>query len=174
MRDKRPTQADADQFYFTYIDKVPDGDVVEQLAKQMPKTRELLSGVDEKKASYRYEQQKWSVKQVLGHLADTERMFSFRALAFSRGDSQALPGMDQDAWIAGARFDELSLADIVADLTAIRAATCTLFKGLSDEQWQRRGSASGFEVQVGALAWIIAGHELHHRLVLEDRYGLGS
>lgn len=172
MRDRRPTTAEAAEFYFTYIDKVPDGDVVEGLERQMVETRALLASVDEERALYRYEPGKWSVKQVVGHLADTERVFAYRALACSRGDAQPIPGMDQEEWMAGARFDELPWVAVQADLVAVRQSTLTLFRGLSEEQWLRRGTAWGVEFQAGAVAWFIAGHELHHLGVLAERYGI--
>ena len=174
MRSQRPTTAEADDFYFTYIDKVPNGDIVSRLESQFVETRSLLSSVDEERAGHRYQPGKWSVKQVVGHIADTERVFAYRALSFSRGDGSPIPGMDQDHWMEGARFDEMPLAAIVEDLAAIRASTLTLFRGFSQEQWLRRGTASGFRFQAGAISWIIAGHELHHRGVLEERYGIGT
>lgn len=174
MRQQRPTTADADRYYFTYIDKVPDGDVLEQLAGQITETRDLLDSVDERRAGHRYAPGKWSVKEVIGHLVDTERVFAYRALSFSRGAPEPIPGMDQDRWIDGARFDELPLAEIVTDLCAVRASTLTLFRGFSERQWQRTGTASNLPFRVGAIAWIIAGHELHHRGVLETSYGLGG
>lgn len=174
MRTQRPTTAEAAEYYFTYIGKVPEGDVLEHLEEQIAETRALLQPVEEKQANSRYQADKWSVKQVVGHLADTERVFAYRALAFSRGDQQAIPGMDQDRWIEAARFDELPLSAILADLVAVRYGTLTLFRGFSQEQWMRRGTASDVPFQAGAIAWIIAGHELHHRGVLEARYGIGK
>ncbi len=174
MRRQRPTAAEVAEYYFTYIDKVPDGDVLEHLEKQIVETRALLEPIDETRASLRYQADKWSVKQVVGHLADTERVFAYRALAFSRGDPQAIPGMDQELWMNQSRFDELPLSAILADLVAIRESTLTLFRGFSEEQWLRRGTASEVPFQAGAIAWIIAGHELHHRSVLEERYGIGE
>lgn len=172
MRSRRPGPDDANEYYFTYIDKAPDGDILEQLASQMVDTRAMLDSLTEEQAGYRYEPGKWSVKEVLGHVADAERVFAYRALSFSRGDAGPIPGMDQNEWSAGAGHDALSLGEVVADLVAVRASTVALFKNLSEEQWHRRGNASGFDFQAGAIAWIIAGHELHHRGVLVERYGL--
>lgn len=172
MRTRRPTTAESDPYYFTYIDKVPDGDVLDCLGQQIATTRALLGSITEAQASYRYQEDKWSVKQVIGHLADTERVFGYRALAFSRGDRQPIPGMDQDLWIEAGRFDKLTMSEVLDDFVAIRESTRTLFGNLSEEQWQRRGIASDLPFQVGAIAWIIAGHEIHHRGVLEERYGL--
>lgn len=174
MRTQRPTSADAAEYYFTYVDRVPDGDVVEQLRNQIIETQALLSSIDENRAGFRYQADKWSVKQVVGHIADAERVFAYRALAFSRAEQQAIPGMDQDLWMTASRFDELSFPAILGDLVAIRESTVTLFRDFSEKQWQRRGMASEVEFQAGAIAWIIAGHELHHRSVLEKRYGLGG
>lgn len=174
MRSQRPSAAQAAQYYFTYIDKVPEGDVVEHLEKQIVETCALLGSIDEERASFRYQPDKWSVKQVVGHVADAERVFAYRALAFSRGDEQAIPGMDQELWIDASRFDELPFSTVLADLVAVRESTLTLFRSLSEKQWQRRGTASEMEFQTGAIAWIIAGHELHHRGVLDERYGIGG
>jgi uncharacterized damage-inducible protein DinB len=174
MRTQRPTRDDANEYYFTYIDKAPDGDIVEQLATQMVETRAMLDSLSEERAGYRYEPGKWSVKEVLGHVADAERVFAYRALAFSRGDAGPIPGMDQDEWSAGAGHDDLSFGEVMADLVAVRAGTVSLFRALTDEQWKLRGTASGFEFQAGAIAWIIAGHELHHRGVLVDRYRISG
>ncbi|MFQ5526462.1 MAG: DinB family protein [Thermoanaerobaculia bacterium] len=174
MRSRRPTPDDAADYYFTYIDKVPDGDVVEQLAAQLVETRAMLDSLTEERGAHRYEPGKWSVKEVLGHVADAERVFAYRALAFSRGDAQPIPGMDQDEWTEGAGFGGRPVAEVVANLVAVRQSTVTLFRSLSEEQWLRRGIASNVEFQAGAIAWIIAGHELHHRAVLVDRYGIGA
>ncbi len=174
MHATRPTPNDADAFYFTYIDQAPDGNVVELLDRQLDDTLALVAPLDEEGALYRYQPGKWSIKQVLGHLADAERVFSYRALAFSRGDTQPIPGMDQDVWIGGSRFDEIPVADLAAELRAVRHATVALLGSLSEDQWLRRGVASDCEIQVGALPWIIAGHEIHHRRVLADRYSLES
>ncbi len=172
MRTRRPTAAETNEYYFTYIDRVPDGDVVEQLEKQIVETRAILEPLDEPRAGFRYQSDKWSVKQVVGHVADCERVFAYRALAFSRGDLQAIPGMDQEIWMNGSRFDEQPFSAVLADLVAIRKSTVTLFRALSDKQWQSRGTASEVGFQTGAIAWIIAGHELHHRGVLEERYDI--
>lgn len=172
MRTQRPTAAEAEEYYFTYIDRVPDGDVVEELERQIVETRAILEPLDEGRSRLRYKSDKWSVKQVVGHVADAERVFAYRALAFSRGDLQAIPGMDQEIWMNGSRFDEQLFSDVLEDLVAIRRSTVTLFRALSDKQWQRRGKASDVWFQTGAIAWIIAGHELHHRGVLEERYDL--
>lgn len=174
MTSQRPSPNDAADYYFTYINRVPDGNVIERLASQIVQTAELTGSISEDQASYRYQPDRWSVKEVLGHVADAERVFAYRALAFSRGDEQPIPGMEQDQWMDAARFDEQSIAEVVADLVAIRQSTVTLFRGFSPTQWRRRGLASDVEFQAGAIAWIIAGHELHHRAVLEKRYGLGS
>lgn len=174
MRSQRPTATDAPEAYLPYIDRIEGDDIIEQLAKQMVETRARLSSVDDERAGFRYQPGKWSVKQVIGHLADCERVFAYRALAFSRGDQQAIPGMDQDAWMNAARFDEQTFPAVLADLVTVREGTLTLFQGLSDEQWRRRGTACDADFQVGAIAWVIAAHELHHRGVLEERYGIGA
>jgi len=174
MRVQRPARADVSDDYLAYIDRVPDGDIIARLASQIVDTRAMLDSLTEDRAALSYAPGKWSVREVLGHIVDTERVFAYRALAFSRADRQPIPGMDQDAWAAAAGYDGLALPEILANLVAVRAATVTLFRALTDEQWRRRGIASGFEFQAGAIAWIIAGHELHHRGVLVERYGLSA
>ena len=139
MRDQRPTRADAVDYYFTYIGKVPDGDVVEQLASQIVDTRAMLDSLDDERAVHRYEPGKWSVKEVLGHMADAERVFAYRALAISRGDTQPIPGMEQDDWNRAAGWDAVPVGEIVANLAAIRAGTVALFRSMTEEQWRRRG-----------------------------------
>jgi hypothetical protein len=166
----RPESNEYAPYYERYISLVPDEDLVKTLERQGAETLALLRGLDEEKGAHRYEPGKWSVKQLVGHISDGERIFSYRALAFARGDSQPLPGMEQDEWMAGVDFDARTLAGLVDEFEAVRSATLHLLRHLSDEAWARRGAASGNEVTVRALAYVIAGHEAHHVRVLKERY----
>ena len=169
----RPAPGDLPEYYSRYVAHVPDGDIGGTLATQLDDTAALLSGLSEEDALRRYAEGKWSVKEVVGHVADTERVFSYRLLRFSRGDATPLPGFDENEYTPAGRFDERDLAEILAELRAVRAATVALIRGLPAESLERRGTASGGSFTVAAIPWIIAGHELHHRHLLRERY-LGS
>jgi hypothetical protein len=166
----RPEASEYAPYYERYVSLVPNADLVETLERQGAETLALLRGLTEEQGAHRYEPGKWSVKQLVGHLSDGERIFSYRALAFARGDAQALPGMEQDEWMAGVDFDARTLSSLIEEFEAVRAATLHLLRHLSPEAWARRGTASGNEVSVRALAYIIAGHEAHHVRVLRERY----
>lgn len=167
---KRPDRAEAAPFYFTYIDQVPDGDVRVLLEAQGREVLELLRGIPEEKSRYRYAADKWSIREVLNHVNDTERVFGFRALWFARGFEGPLPGFDQNVGVAAARADGQPWSDLVDEFQAIRAATLGLFRMLPDEAWARRGVASDKPVSVNALAYMVAGHVIHHVKVLREKY----
>jgi len=157
-------------YYRGYTDLVPGGDVVAQLRKQHEESQALLATISEERAEHRYEPGKWSVKEVVGHLTDTEWAFSYRAMRFARGDATELPGIDQDVLVAGADFAGRSLASLAEEWRELRAANTTLFESLGAAALDRRGVASGNEFTVRGLMYVIAGHELHHRRVLRERY----
>jgi hypothetical protein len=167
---QRPEPDEYQPFYAGYIATAPDGSILATLEEQRRTTVGLLAEFDEATGNFRYAPGKWSVKEVLGHLVDSERVFAGRALAFARADRGHCPGMDQDAWVSEARFDRRRLTDLVDDFDAVRVATIRLFAGLAEDEWPRRGIGSGVEFSVRALAWIIAGHERHHVTVLRERY----
>lgn len=166
----RPTPEEYAPLYETYVRLVPAGDLLDTLAREHERTLGLLAEVDEERALYRYEEGKWSLKEVVGHLADTERIFAYRALTFARRDANPLPGMDQDPYVEAAGFDRRSWESLVGEWRLERQANLLLFGSFDGETLDRRGNASGFGVSVRALLYIIAGHELHHRRVLEERY----
>lgn len=157
-------------YYGKYIATVPAGDVLATLEAQVGETISLLGGLDEEKAAYRYAPGKWSVKQVIGHVADTERVFSYRALCAARGETAPLPSFEQDDYVANGNFDGRTLDSLVDELTAVRRATLALFRSMDDTALARRVVASGAPVTPRALAWIIAGHERHHRRLLREHY----
>ena len=166
----RPVAGEYAPYYDRYLSKVPDGDLLRMLESQRRETQQLLAGLSEPKALHRYAPGKWSIKEVVGHVADAERVFCYRALRFARGDHMPLPSFDEQAWAPAGKFDARSLADLAAELDAVRRATIALFAGLPREALARRGVASDNEVSVQALAWIIAGHERHHVTILRERY----
>ncbi len=166
----RPAGDEYGEFYAGYVARVPEGDLVTILAGQIEDTAGLLAGVEEETASRSYAPGKWSLKEVVGHLVDTERVMAYRALRLARGDTTPIPGFEQDDYVAAASFDTRSLHELVDELRLLRRGTVVLFDGLEEEAWSRRGTASGAPVSVRALACIIAGHELHHRVAMRERY----
>jgi hypothetical protein len=166
----KPESSEYAPSYQPYMELVPEGDVVSILQRQLGESLEVLRGIDETQAGYRYAPDKWSIKQLLGHLIDGERVFSYRALRFARNDAQPLTGFDQDVFVKGANFDARVFADLVDEFEHVRQATIDLFKPLSDEEWLRRGIANDDEITVRALAYALAGHETHHMTILKTRY----
>jgi hypothetical protein len=166
----RPATTEYGPFYNGYISQVPDGDLLTILEDQRRNTQQLLGALPEAKALYRYAPGKWSVKEVVGHLTDSERVFGYRALRFARGDAQPLAGFDETAWVPAGGFDRRSLPDLLAELDAVRRATIALFRGLDAAALARKGKANNLEITVRALAYVIAGHERHHVGILRERY----
>ena len=157
-------------YFGTYIDKVPDGDVIAVLESGIGTTRKLLGSVSEERAGYRYAEGKWSLKEVLGHMSDTERIFTYRLLTFARGDTGPLPGYDENSFTPAQESDRVPFAWLLDEFVTVRAATLALLKVIPPAAWERRGIASNNPLSARAAAWIIAGHEIHHRRVLEERY----
>lgn len=166
----RPERSEYNSHYQPYVVEVPDGDLLATLSAQRDSTAAVLAGIPESKAGYRYANGKWSIREVIGHVADAERVFSYRALRIARGDTTPLPGFDENAWMPFAGFDRRPLAEVAAELAAVRGSTLALFRSFDQEAWVRVGSASGHPVSARALAWIVAGHERHHARVLHERY----
>jgi len=166
----RPATDEYGQFYGGYVSLVPPGPIVDVLEREGANALRFLEEISESRADRAYAPGKWTIKEVLGHVMDTERVFSQRALRFGRGDASELPGFDQDRYVPAGGFGVRPLRDIVEEWVAVRRSTVLLFRGLPAEAWLRRGVASGHVVTVRALAWIIAGHELHHRTILAERY----
>lgn len=167
---KRPDPADYAPDYARYVDNVPEDDVLGALASQSSETQRLLAGIDASRAAYRYAPDKWSVKQVIGHVTDAERVFGSRIHTVSRGEQQPLPGFDEDTYVANGAFDNWSLGDLAEHYALARRANIVLLRNLSDEAWDRRGVANGAEVSVRAMAFMLVGHERHHLSVLREKY----
>ncbi len=166
----RSTAGECNLYYQTYIQLVPDGDIVHTLQTQHAAIEGLLRGVSEEQAASRPAPGEWSIKEVLLHLIDAERLFCFRALWFARGEQSALPGMESNPWVAITNANARPLPDLLAEFSHVRAATVHLFAALDEVAWLRQGEASGSPISVRALAWIIAGHELHHNHSLREKY----
>jgi DinB family protein len=166
----RPDASEYAPHYETYVSKVPNGNLLEILEDQRRETQGLLAEIPEGRAIYRYAPGKWSIKEVVGHVTDAERVFSYRALRFARADETPLPGFDEKAYAPAGRFDARALLDLAVELDAVRRATIALFTGLEPAALARRGTANAKEISVRALAYIIAGHERHHLEVLRERY----
>jgi hypothetical protein len=167
---ERPVSSEAHEYYFKYINLVPDGNVVELLDTQRAETLSLLRSVPETRGSFRYGDGKWSAREVIGHINDTERVFAMRAFWFARAHETSLPSYESDAVVAISRSHERSWNTLVEEFDSVRAATLTLFRYLPDEAWGRRGIASEMPFSVRALAYISAGHVIHHLKILRERY----
>jgi len=161
-------------YYSTYVELVPDGDIMIILEKQMEETITLLQDISEQQAHCRYAPGKWDIKEVIGHLADTERIMGYRLLSIARGETIALPGYDDVAYVQNAEFDKQSVEELLQNLSAVRQSTIHLIKSLTSEDWLRRGIANNYEVTVRALIAIISGHEIHHRTIIRERYILSE
>ncbi|MCC7236562.1 MAG: DinB family protein [Bryobacterales bacterium] len=169
---RKPESNEAAGHFWTYIDKVEGGEVAPALERQTAEFAALLGRVSEEASLARYEPGKWSVRETVGHINDTERVFAHRAFWFARGLAGEQASMDQDVCAAHAGSDVNSLAALAAEFTAVRAATMSLVKMLPSEAWARWGIASGNPVTVRALVWVICGHLEHHERILRERYGL--
>ena len=170
----RPAPTDYGSSYAGYVALVPEDDILSALESQSAQTQKMLASLDEQKAATRYAEGKWSVKEVLGHMVDAERVMAYRALAFARGETQELPGFDENEYVLNANFDSWKLGDLAEQYALVRRSTIVLFRNFPDEAWSRRGIASDNPVTVAALAWIIVGHERHHSKVLRERYLVGG
>jgi len=166
----RPEPGENSPYYDRYISLVAGNDVLAAFDEQRRQMLLLLSGRPESDGDLRYAPGKWSLKEVLGHINDTERIMSYRALRISRGDTTPIEGYEQDDYVRNGPFASRTLADWIEDYIAVRRATITLFRNLDEAAWTRRGTANKNEVSVRALAYLIAGHELHHRRILEEKY----
>jgi uncharacterized damage-inducible protein DinB len=165
-----PEKSEAADYYFTYIGRISDPDIGTLLRIQLDETLDFLRAISEEKSLHRYAPEKWSIREVLNHLTDTERAFAFRALWFSRGFSDPLPSYDQNISAAGARANDFSWDSHLDDFQAVRQSTVTLFRNLPADAWMRTGIASGNKFTVRALAYIIAGHVDHHLAIVRERY----
>jgi uncharacterized damage-inducible protein DinB len=166
----RPDPSEYDPYYDRYISLVKTDDIAATLQKQAQETRDLLSKVSAEKADSRYAPGKWSVKEVLGHINDTERIMSYRVLRIARGDQTPIEGFEQDDYVAGGKFGRRTLDDVLQEFMTIRNATIQLIRHLDPEAAERRGTANQKPISARAIIYVIAGHELHHRRILQEKY----
>jgi uncharacterized damage-inducible protein DinB len=170
----RPEPGEYAPYYERYISLITGTDILGTLDSQRRQMLLLLSGRDENEGDYRYAPQKWTVKELLGHVCDTERIFAYRMLRISRADRTPIEGFEQDDYVRNAPFAHRPLAEGIEDYIAVRRATLILLRNLDEQAWTRRGIANKNEISVRALAYITAGHELHHRRILEQKYFAGK
>ena len=168
----RPGSDEYAPYYETYISKVPEQNLHQLLASQIEVTCDMLSKVPESEADVAYAPRKWTIKEVVGHMVDTERIMAYRLLRVSRGDETPLPGFEQDDYVRGGNFQSRTMASLLEDFRLARASTLALLRGLDGATLNRRGVADGKPVSARALAYIIAGHERHHVGILQERYRL--
>ena len=167
----RPGMTEFAPFYAGYVSLVPENDIMSVLEEQTAHVRQRAGAFMPAREEFRYADGKWSVRELLGHVTDAERVFGFRAFCFSRGDENPLPGFDEKDYVARSGFDRCSLADLVQEFGQVREANLTVLRRLDDNAWRRMGTASGQPVSVRALAYIMAGHVRHHLHILSTRYG---
>jgi hypothetical protein len=165
-----PEPTEYQPYYARYISLVPAADLVQTLDTQLAESLPVLRGIGEQRSLHRYAPGKWSIKEVLGHLVDAERIFTYRALRFARNDQTPLPGFDQDPYVAAANFDARPWDNLVAEFEHVRRSSILFFGALTPEEMVRSGTASQNPITVRALGYIVAGHELHHMAILLDRY----
>ena len=167
---KRPEASEYAEFYANYIAKVPGTDVLGALESQRGQMLQLFTGRSESDGNFRYAPGKWTIKEVLGHITDSERIFTYRALRIARGDRTPLPGFEQDDYVRDGNFAERTLADLAEEFGAVRKASIALYRSFNEAALERRGIANQKEVTARALAFITAGHQIHHRMILEEKY----
>lgn len=166
----RPEPSEYFEYYDRYVSRVPEGDIVKFLADQLDAVMAYLGGVDEEQAGFRYAPEKWSIKEVLGHITDVERVFAYRCLAFARGDQSEFPSFEQDDYVAGADFNSRTLGDLLDEFRLLRGSNIVLFRSFDDEEEMRTGTASGYQFTARAVPYIMAGHVDHHLIILQERY----
>lgn len=166
----RPGNDEFNDYYLNYVNMVPDGNIIEILQDQNKNTIQFLEEITDQQALFRYGPDKWSIKEVLGHMTDTEQIMAYRLLCIARGETVSLPGFDETHYVKNASFDQQSISELLARFAAVRGATIHLLAGLTEEDWLKRGLANESPVTVRAIAYIIAGHERHHLGIIKDRY----
>lgn len=170
-----PKTGEFASYYQVYVDAAAQegGDVLDHLESLLTSTATLFDGMTEAQAEHRYQQGKWTVREVLGHMIDVERVFGVRCLAFARGDKTPLPGFEQNEYVANGAFKGRSIGSLLAERDGLRRSHIALFRSFTDEAWIRTGTASGVTFSARAIPYILAGHEIHHLNVLRERYGFG-
>jgi hypothetical protein len=166
----RPVPSEYDEYYRQYVSKVPQGNIFEIIEGQIGDTVRFLATIGEEKAAYRYGPGKWSIKQVIGHVNDVERLFQYRAMAFARKDRTPLPSFDQNDYVDNSNFDDRTIASLTEEYRGVRSSGLAMFKSFDDDISMRKGIATGLEFSVRSIPFILAGHNIHHISVIKERY----
>lgn len=166
----RPNETDYAPPYASYVDLVDEEDILEAMEQQSSITQKLLASLDESRSAWRYAEGKWSIKEVIGHVVDSERIMGYRALCIARGETQNLPGYEENDYVANAAFDAWKLGDLAEQYALVRRSNIVFFRNLQPQAWDRRGTANDHVVSVRGLAYVIVGHERHHLRVLKEKY----
>jgi hypothetical protein len=169
-----PAAHEYDPYYASYIDRVEGKRLTDIMRRQRALVVELLADLSPEQAGYRYAPDKWSIKEMMGHIMDTERVFVYRALCIARGEKQSLPGFDQDEYVVTGGFDGRTVESLSGEYQAVRNATLAFFDSLDEASWLRTGMANDVSVSVRAIGYIIPGHEAHHLSILRERYLSGD
>lgn len=169
---RRPNPGEYSPGFARYVDLVPEEDIVSAMERQSSEMQKVLSGIDDVRAAHRYADEKWTVREVIGHIIDTERILSYRGLCIARGEQQPLPGFDENDYNRHAGYESWKIGDVAEEYALVRRSNIVLYKNLSAEAWERIGSAAGHPLSVLATAFVIVGHERHHLRVLKERYGV--
>lgn len=167
---QRPNEKDYPNYYVPYIQLVPDGELISILENDLLDTVKLFEDLSENDSEFRYEENKWTIKEVLGHMTDTERVMSYRLLRIGRGDQTPLAGFNESFFANGAQTNRLSIKDLLEDFVATRKSSITLIKNMPEEAWDYIGFANELEINTSAIAYIIAGHSMHHKKIISERY----
>ncbi len=167
---KKQAIAESNSYYHDYIKQVPDKNIIDVLEQQNQQFCEFMTKIDEDKAGFRYAKGKWTIREIIGHLVETEKVFSYRALCISRGDKTKLPGFDENTYIKNSNYDKLKLTDLVELFYLTRKSSIALFKTFTPKMWAAKGNTNNSNVSVRALAYIIAGHLMHHVQVINKLY----
>jgi hypothetical protein len=166
----RPARSEYDPYYEGYVSLVPEADIIPALENQIDEISELFEKVPEERGTFAYEDGKWTIKELLSHLIDGERMFAYRVFRIARGDKTPIEGFEQDGYIENSHANGRPIAELMEEFTLLREANLILFENLEDEDWVRTGTANNVEISVRSLAWIMVGHVRHHMSILRSRY----
>lgn len=166
----RPAKTDYAEYYQKYIDLIESEDIIQVLSSLNEEASDIFNSFPQSKGDYAYAKDKWTVKEVVGHMMDTDRIFAYRAMAIARGEKQPLPSFDQDEYVRNGKFNLRELSDLTYEYRLLRESNLLLFKGLNHSVYSKRGIAAGNEVTVLALMWMIAGHQKHHLKILKEKY----
>ncbi|MEH7121682.1 DinB family protein [Bacillus sp. JJ1532] len=171
---QKPYANEYPAYFSAYVNLVPEGEMILLLNEQLKETVNAIKDVTERQGQFQYESNKWTVKEVIGHMADTERIMGYRILCIARGETSPLPGFDDNLYVQNGSFNQLSMQELLDNFSIVRQSTIVLLKSLDPAAWLRKGNANGSEITVRAIASVIAGHELHHRNILHERYFMSS